>query len=173
MEPLFAPWRMEYVSSADGEAPEGCIFCRAYASDNDAETLTLWRWQRCFAMLNLYPYTSGHTMIAPIAHEGRLDRLDAATLTGMMVAVKTMIRALRAVYHPHGFNVGFNLGEAAGAGIPEHLHMHVVPRWRADTNFISVVGNTRIIPEKLSITFERVKVALTKEIEKASNEKEQ
>ncbi len=160
MEPLFAPWRLEYVSSADRTVDGECIFCRAYASTDDAAALTVWRWDRCFAMLNLYPYTSGHTMIAPVEHEGRLDALDDATLAEIMGAARSVIRALRRLYHPHGFNVGFNLGEAAGAGIEEHLHMHVIPRWRADTNFISVVGNARVIPEELSVTRERLAGAL-------------
>ncbi len=162
MEPLFTPWRMEYVSSADRKEAGECIFCRAATSNDDPETLTVWRWSSCFAMLNRYPYTSGHTMIAPLVHEGRLVRLPTETLAEMMEAVKVVVRVLDELYHPHGFNVGFNLGEAAGAGIPEHLHLHVVPRWRADTNFISVVGNARIIPEDLSTTYHRVRDALMK-----------
>ena len=158
---------MEYVSSADHKEDGECIFCRAAASKDDAATLTLWRWPACFALLNRYPYTSGHTMIAPLVHEGQLDSLHTETLAEMMDAVKIIIRVLRSLYHPHGFNVGFNLGEAAGAGIPEHLHLHIVPRWRADTNFISVVGNARVIPEDLSTTYQRVTEALRTEIGKA------
>ncbi len=165
MRPVFTPWRFEYVSSADKRVDGECIFCRAHASQNDAETLTLWRWQHSFALLNRYPYTSGHTMIAPVRHEAALDALDDATMTEMMVAARTVIRALRELYHPHGFNVGFNVGEAAGAGIEEHLHLHVVPRWRADTNFISVLGDVRVIPEALEQTFERLSVALRSHLE--------
>ncbi|MCG6963075.1 MAG: HIT domain-containing protein [Acidobacteria bacterium] len=165
MRPVFTPWRFDYVSSADKRVDGECIFCRAHASQNDAETLTLWRWENSFALLNRYPYTSGHTMIAPARHESELDALDDATLSEMMVAARTVIRILRSVYHPHGFNVGFNVGEAAGAGIEEHLHLHVVPRWRADTNFISVLGDVRVIPEDLGRTFERLSEALRDDLQ--------
>lgn len=160
MRPVFTPWRFEYVSSADKRVDGECIFCRAYASKDDAETLTLWRWEHSFALLNRYPYTSGHTMIAPARHEAELDVLDDETLSEMMVAARAVIQVLRDLYHPDGFNVGFNVGQAAGAGIEEHLHLHVVPRWRADTNFISVLGDVRVIPEDLCRTFERLSTAL-------------
>ena len=165
MRPVFTPWRFDYVSSCDKRVDGECVFCRAHASQNDAETLTLWRWEHSFALLNRYPYTSGHTMIAPARHEAELDALDEATLSEMMVAARTVIRVLRGVYHPHGFNVGFNVGEAAGAGIEEHLHLHVVPRWRADTNFISVLGDVRVIPEDLGRTFERLSGALRDDLQ--------
>ncbi len=160
MEPLFAPWRFTYVTSADKTVDGECIFCRALASDDDASTLTLWRGETCFALLNRYPYTSGHAMVAPREHVADLDALGEAELAEIMLTGRNLIRALRRVYGPHGFNVGFNLGEAAGAGIEEHLHLHVVPRWRADTNFISVVGDVRIIPEDLETTWRKVRGAL-------------
>ena len=160
MEPLFAPWRFEYVSSADKTVDGECIFCRAVSGSDDAATLTLVRGDRCFALLNRYPYTSGHAMVAPRRHVAELDLLDDAELAEVMTMARRLIRALRRVYQPHGFNVGFNLGEAAGAGIEEHLHLHVVPRWRADTNFISVVGDVRVIPEDLGTTWTKVRTAL-------------
>ncbi|HHQ48568.1 MAG TPA: HIT domain-containing protein [Acidobacteria bacterium] len=160
MRALFAPWRLEYVSSA-GRAAEGdCIFCRAWESSNDRETLTLWRGERCFALLNRYPYTSGHAMVAPVAHVADLDDLEPGVLAEMMEAARALTRALKIVYAPHAFNLGMNVGEAAGAGIKEHLHLHVVPRWMADTNFISVVGDVRVIPENLGVTWEKVVRAL-------------
>jgi len=164
MESIFAPWRLEYVTSADKKIDGECIFCRAFQSRDDADTLTLRRWQGCFALLNRYPYTSGHTMIAPVEHEGDLDALSPEILSEMMLATRSVIRALRRVYNPHGFNVGFNLGQAAGAGISDHLHLHVIPRWRADTNLISVVGGARVIPEDLLTTHRRVRDALEEEL---------
>ena len=116
------------------------------------ETLTLARGERTFALLNRFPYTSGHTMVAPVAHVADLCELDAATLADLMGLVQRVVRAVRQVYQPHGFNVGFNLGEAAGAGIADHLHLHVVPRWRGDTNFMAVTADVRVLPEDLSVT---------------------
>ncbi len=160
MKALFAPWRLEYVSSADRKVEGQCIFCRAWESGDDRDTLTLWRGERCFALLNRYPYTSGHAMVAPVAHVAELRDLDGATMAEMMEAARALIEALKSVYAPHGFNLGMNVGEAAGAGIKEHLHLHVVPRWMADTNFISVVGDVRVIPEDLGVTWDKVGRAL-------------
>jgi len=160
MKALFAPWRLEYVSSADRKVDGQCIFCRAWESADDRDTLTLWRGERCFALLNRYPYTSGHAMVAPIAHVAEMRDLDGATMAEMMEAARALMDALKAVYAPHGFNLGMNVGEAAGAGIKEHLHLHVVPRWMADTNFISVVGDVRVIPEDLGVTWDKVHRAL-------------
>jgi len=169
MEPVFAPWRFAYVSSADKNVDGECIFCRAVGSDDDASTLTLLRGRSCFAILNRYPYTSGHSMVAPVRHVAELDDLDDAALTEIMSMARRLVRALRRVYRPHGFNVGFNLGEAAGAGIASHLHLHVVPRWRADTNFISVVGDVRIIPEELPTTWEKLRGALLEAVEEEAS----
>ncbi len=165
MQTLFAPWRLEYVTHADSDGEGGCIFCDALASRDDRATLTLWRWPSCFALLNRYPYTSGHAMVAPARHVGDLDDLDAATLAEIMVAAKSVVAALRRVYSPHAFNVGFNLGEAAGAGIAEHLHLHIVPRWRGDTSFVTVVGGTRVIPEDLEQTHAKLTEALAEILE--------
>lgn len=154
---MFAPWRLEYVSNAAERRGPGCVFCAAYRSQDDRESHTLWRRERSFALLNRYPYTSGHSMVAPIEHERDLDVLDDETVLEMMRAARDLMRILRQVYRPHGFNVGFNVGEAAGAGIEQHLHLHVVPRWRADTNLMGVVAGTRVIPEDLGRTWDRIR----------------
>jgi ATP adenylyltransferase len=161
-ETLFAPWRFDYVTTVDQRNRDDCIFCRALLSENDRETLTLLRADHCFALLNLYPYTSGHCMVAPNTHVSDLDELDDVTLAEMMTTARTLIRVLREVYDPHGFNVGCNVREAAGAGIEEHLHLHIVPRWRGDTNLMGVVAKTRVIPEDLGRTFEKMTAGLTR-----------
>ncbi len=149
MEVLFAPWRLRYVSGEEGNGGGGCIFCQAYRSDDDRSTLTLWRWERTFALLNRYPYTSGHVMIAPVEHRATPFDVGDDTLAEMMHGARTVMRAIETVYRPHGYNIGLNVGEAGGAGIREHLHLHVVPRWRGDTNFTTVTGDLRVIPESL------------------------
>ncbi len=153
---LFAPWRFEYVSQKPG-CP-GCVFCAAVGGGR--ETLTLYTGRRVFALLNRYPYTSGHTMVAPIAHVAEFTLLDEETMLETMVLAQRVARALDLVYHPHGMNLGWNLGEAAGAGIVEHVHMHIVPRWRGDTSFMTAVGQVRVIPEDLERTWEKLRAAL-------------
>ena len=157
---LYAPWRLEYVSSADGRDRSTCVFCAAFASQDDSETLTLCRSTHSFALLNLYPYTTGHAMVAPITHCSDLADVEVEALTEMMATAKDLMAAMRRLYKPHGFNVGFNVGEAAGAGIEEHLHLHIVPRWRGDNNMMTVIGGTRVIPEDIGRTFERMCNAL-------------
>ena len=122
--------------------------------------MTVARTERAFALLNRFPYTSGHTMVAPVAHVADFAQLDAATLAEMMGLAQRVVRALERAYRPHGFNLGFNLGEAAGAGIADHMHMHVVPRWRGDTNFMSTTGETRVLPEELDATYAKLRGAL-------------
>jgi ATP adenylyltransferase len=156
VETIFAPWRLAYVSTADDRDRSECIFCDAYASEDDRSTLTLRRDSKSFALLNLYPYTTGHAMVAPICHCSELLDVDEDTLTEMMRTAQDLMMAMREIYRPHGFNVGFNIGEAAGAGIEEHLHLHIVPRWRGDNNMMTVVGGTRVIPEDIRRTFERM-----------------
>jgi ATP adenylyltransferase len=156
LQHLFAPWRFAYVSSAD--SPGGCIFCGAARDETD--TLTVARSERAFALLNRYPYTSGHTMVAPYAHIGDLVELDPATLTEMMGLAQKVVRALQQAYQPHGFNLGFNLGEAAGAGIADHLHLHIVPRWRGDTSFMTVNAEVRVLPEELGETCAKLRKML-------------
>ena len=162
VESLFAPWRFDYVTTGDKRNRDECVFCRALHSPDDRATLTLLRSEHCFALLNLYPYTSGHCMVAPNTHVSDLDVLDDATLAEMMVVVRSLMRVLRNLYNPHGFNVGCNVREAAGAGIEEHLHLHIVPRWRGDTNLMGVIGETRVIPEDLAKTFEKITETLAR-----------
>ncbi len=156
MEHLFAPWRYAYVSNPD--SPGGCIFCAA--ARGEGEGLTLASTERSFALLNRYPYTSGHTMVAPHAHVGDFSELDGATLADMMHLAQRVVRALQQAYQPHGFNLGLNLGEAAGAGIADHLHLHIVPRWRGDTNFMTVNADVRVLPEDLAETCAKLRRAL-------------
>jgi ATP adenylyltransferase len=159
-EILFAPWRLEYVSKVDDRDRSKCIFCDAYSSRDDRATLTLRRDRRSFALLNLYPYTTGHAMVAPVQHCSELSEVDEETLTEIMRTAQDLMAAMREIYNPHGFNVGFNIGEAAGAGIEEHLHLHVVPRWLGDNNMMTVIGRTRVLPEDLERTFQRMTAAL-------------
>jgi len=156
LQHLFAPWRFDYVSRAD--TTSDCIFCAAAAGEEGY--LSLVREDPVFALLNLYPYTSGHTMVAPVAHVSDLTQVDDVTLAAMMRLASRVMTALRSVYDPHAFNVGMNLGETAGAGIPEHLHLHIVPRWRGDTNFMTVTGDVRVIPEDLHATRAKLRAAL-------------
>ncbi len=154
-QPLWAPWRLEYVRTAGGL--KGCIFCTAAdESRSDPERLILLRGPRVRVMLNRYPYAAGHLMVAPCAHGGRLDALDAETLAELMIRISDSARILEKTYDCHGMNIGANLGEAAGAGFSDHLHFHVVPRWSGDTNFMTVLGEVRVIPEHLQRTYEQL-----------------
>jgi len=157
LEYLFAPWRFAYVSTASNATHE-CIFC--LAKDGGKETLTLTSGQRVFALLNRYPYTAGHLMVAPKNHGGNLLNLDRETLAELMEMAQKLVRALDQVYKPHGYNLGFNLGEAAGAGIVDHLHLHIVPRFRGDTNFMTTNAAVRVVPEDLEKTWEKLKACL-------------
>lgn len=156
MEYIDAPWRFDYVSRA--EEPESCIFCTAVGGGE--QTLTVAEGERAFALLNRFPYTSGHAMVAPREHTADFEGLGAVTLAEMMKLTQRLVQALRTLYRPHGFNIGFNLGESAGAGIAEHLHLHVVPRWRGDTSFMTTVSGARVLPESLSTTWARLCEAL-------------
>ncbi len=155
MDRLWTPWRMPYLRGQEGQ-PNGCIFCRKVTA-SDSEEHVLYRGEHCYVTLNRYPYSNGHLMVIPYAHVSSLEDLDAPTLTEMMQTVNLALAVLREAYDPHGFNIGVNLGKAAGAGIAEHVHMHIVPRWTADTNFMPVVGHTRVIPELLDDTYARLK----------------
>jgi ATP adenylyltransferase len=158
MDFVWSPWRYHYIrANADGvHAMEGCVFCRAPEAADTAAALVAARGAHNYIILNLFPYTSGHLMVVPYAHVSSLAGLDEATTNEMMELVKRAQRALDALYRPDGYNIGLNLGKAAGAGIEQHLHMHIVPRWVGDANFISVVGETRVIPEELTVTYDRL-----------------
>jgi ATP adenylyltransferase len=157
MKHLWSPWRMEYFEKRD--AHDGCIFCEAQSQVDSAENLIVHRWSRAYVILNRYPYTSGHLMVAPFAHVATLEGLDAATRGEMMELASRAIAALRVSYAPQAFNLGANIGEAAGAGVKEHVHLHVVPRWSGDTNFMSTLAQTRVLPETLTDTYARLRAA--------------
>lgn len=158
MERLWAPWRMSYVGGAD--RTDGCLFCDALASSDDRKVLVLLRRPLAFLLLNAFPYASGHLMAALTRHVGTLGEATAAELGEVMALVQAAIRALDRVYHPDGYNIGINQGRVAGAGVEGHLHVHMVPRWNGDTNFMPVLGEVRVLPESLDATYDRLSAAL-------------
>lgn len=160
MKHLWSPWRLEYLVEPK---PEGCIFCEAAASEEDRANLVLFRGRHAFLILNRFPYNNGHLMAVSYAHVPSLEDLETATLTEMMWLVNRGLAALRATMRPQGFNVGANLGQVAGAGMEEHVHMHVVPRWAGDTSFMPVVGDTRVIPQTWLQTYDQLRAALSQE----------
>ena len=155
MNHIWSPWRMEYIENNTKE--DGCIFCNAQDKEDSAENLIVFRGERSYVILNRFPYTSGHLMIVPLEHQPTLEELDAQTRAEMMELTSRSMTVLRNVYNPQAFNMGANIGEAAGAGVREHVHIHVVPRWYGDTNFMSTLGETRVLPETLEDTYERVR----------------
>jgi len=158
MDYLWTPWRYRYM--ADASKDDRCIFCDALERNEDPSTLIVLRGEKCFVILNRYPYTSGHSMIVPYAHVADLAAADPDVLAEMMRLAQRIETALAKMYRPQGFNIGMNLGRAAGAGITGHLHLHILPRWAGDANFMTVVGETRVEPEELSTTYERMRQAL-------------
>jgi len=157
MNHLWSPWRMEYIENHD--KIEGCVFCNAQAKADGVENLIAFRGRFSFVILNRYPYASGHLMVIPFEHLSNLEELDSETRAEMMELTSRCTTVLKNIYKPQGFNVGVNIGEAAGAGVLGHVHIHIVPRWKGDTNFMSAVGETRVLPEALEDTYKRVKVA--------------
>ena len=147
---------MEYIENSSNKE-EGCIFCNVQEKEDSAENLIAFRGKRAYVILNRYPYTSGHLMVIPFAHKANFEELDPPTRAEMMELTTQCMTVLRKIYNPEAFNMGANIGEAAGAGIKEHVHIHIVPRWVGDTNFMSAVGETRVLPESLESTYERVK----------------
>ncbi len=158
MDHLWTPWRSEYIHAANRSELGPCIFCRAIERPDD-ENFVLFRGEHNFAMLNLYPYSTGHLMVAPYAHVSRLNESPDEVTAEMMCLARRAELVLEEVYKPHGLNMGLNLGEAAGAGIAGHIHLHVLPRWIGDANFMSVIGNTRIMPEAIETTYKKVRDA--------------
>jgi ATP adenylyltransferase len=138
------------------ERPQGCIFCRALTISNDSESLVVHRGGKVFTLMNRYPYVNGHLLVAPAEHQARMAESDAETLAELIIEVALAQEVLGAIYRPTGFNVGANFGKAAGAGIEDHYHFHIVPRWEGDVNFMSVTGGTRVIPELLETTRQKV-----------------
>ena len=157
MQRLWSPWRSKYIASGVDSQKEGCVFCDIAASpDGDAANFVLHRGQHAFALLNLYPYITGHLMIVPYLHTSEFDSVPKEITDEMMDLAKRSQTALQAVYSPSGFNLGMNLGSAAGAGIADHIHIHLLPRWSGDTNFMTTVGESRVIPEALAVTYQKL-----------------
>ena len=156
MDYIWSPWRYQYLSGAAKR--EGCIFCEMAAADpaGDRERLVLHRGRFNLIVLNLFPYNSGHAMIAPYRHVASLEGLDTEALGEMMTLARQLEAALKAAYRPQGYNLGMNLGRSARAGIADHLHLHVLPRWNGDANFMTTVGETRVLPEDLDTTYRRL-----------------
>jgi ATP adenylyltransferase len=146
---------MNYLTT-NKPRPDGCVFCAKINGDDEAEQIVA-RSAHVFVTLNLYPYNNGHLMIIPYAHVGSMEALPVEALTDLMLTTNTALAALRTIYNPHGFNIGANLGGAAGAGIAEHFHLHIVPRWSGDTNFMTITADTRIIPDELSQTWRKLR----------------
>ncbi len=155
MEFVWSPWRYDYMASVGKEAGS-CVFCIGGDTALDEDRLIVHRGAHNFVILNLFPYTSGHFMVAPYAHTARFEEALPEQVSEMMALAQRGIRALQELYHPEGFNVGLNLGHCAGAGIREHYHLHVVPRWIGDANFMTVTGETRVLPEELAVTRRRI-----------------
>ena len=152
---LWAPWRLEYIL---GEKESGCIFCSRVqqSPDNDEKNLILTRGETCFVIMNRYPYNNGHLMVVPYRHTGDLTELTPAENQEIMAMLQQTLQVLTEAMTPDGFNIGLNLGKVAGAGVDDHLHFHIVPRWDADTNFMPVIGDTRVIPEALNATYRKL-----------------
>jgi ATP adenylyltransferase len=159
MDFIWSPWRYTYLASG-GSRPASCVFCVTEDRTHDAERLIVFRGIHNFVILNLFPYTSGHVMVAPYEHLDNIGAAKPEQLSEMMQLSQRVIAALQKLYRPEGFNLGMNLGAAAGAGIREHFHLHVVPRWTGDANFMTITGETRILPEELHTTYERLKAVL-------------
>ena len=157
MKHLWSPWRLEYLTAPQDGA---CIFCAAAGDDDDRENLLLLRGERAFLILNRFPYNNGHFMVVPYAHLPSLEDLDPSTLTEMMLLLNQGLTALRGTMSPDGFNVGANLGHVAGAGIEDHVHIHAVPRWAGDTNFMPVLGDMRVVPQTWLQTYDMLRSAL-------------
>ncbi len=151
MDTLWAPWRMKYI--LDPKHTGGCIFCDNPKADQDRELLILHRGKLCFIMLNLYPYNNGHMMVMPYRHISRLDEMTPEENADMMMLTQKCAAVLDEKFRPNGFNIGMNIGQAAGAGIDDHLHMHIVPRWSGDCNFMPVIGETKVMPQHLDATY--------------------
>src|SRR5579859_2366037 len=158
MKQLWAPWRMEYI--ADSKPAPGCIFCAMAHAQDDEKNYIVFRADRCFVVLNLYPYNSGHLMVVPYQHVAQVPDVEADTGAQIFAIAQLAIRALNDVMKPDGFNAGFNQGKVAGAGIRDHIHLHVVPRWDGDTNFMPVLAGAKVMPELLSDTADKLRPVL-------------
>jgi len=156
MDILFTPWRFAYLTAPKSDTSSACIFCAAAINPDTRATLTLYRNDSSLVILNRYPYTNGHLMVAPIAHEARLFDSSNEALSALIRLTAESQRILSDVYHPDGFNIGMNFGTPAGAGFADHYHVHIVPRWSGDSNFMTVTAQTRLVPEALDVTFDKL-----------------
>ena len=164
LQRLWTPWRMEYIlSDKDEKQKEECVFCAKLAQDRDTKNYIVWRGNHCAILLNLYPYNNGHLLVIPYAHVSSLEDLPDEAQAEMILTVSKSLSLLRRAMQPQGFNVGINIGRAAGAGIESHLHIHIVPRWQGDTNFMPILAETRVIPEWLDDTCARLRSILKNE----------
>jgi ATP adenylyltransferase len=159
VERLWTPWRREFIESATSNRTDGCFLCANPAAKDDARHFIVHRAAHAFVILNLYPYNSGHVMVAPYLHTGDFAHLNTEIAADLIATTQHAVSALTSVYRPDAFNVGMNLGKAAGAGVPDHLHVHVVPRWNGDTNFMPIMADTKVLPETLDQTYERLRPA--------------
>ncbi len=161
MENLWAPWRMEYILS-NAEQTEGCIFCELPKEQNDKKNLIAYRGEQCFVILNRFPYNNGHVMVVPYQHTRDILELNDEQLLDIQQTIKKTVQALRETMNPHAMNIGMNLGRVAGAGIEDHVHYHIVPRWNGDTNFMPVLGGTKVISEALNKTWAKLNEAMNR-----------
>ena len=157
MRRLWAPWRITYILSPK---PDRCIFCECTREERDEENYVLYRGERTFAIMNIYPYNTGHVMVAPYTHTPSIEDLTYEETAEMMEVAKLLMRAMRRSLNPDGFNLGLNIGRIAGAGIEDHVHLHIVPRWSGDTNFMPVIGDVKVIPESIRETYSKIRRAL-------------
>ncbi len=162
---LWAPWRLGYVT---GEKPEGCVFCNKPQENDDEAALIIHRGSSCYVVLNLYPYNNGHTMIVPFRHVAEFTELSDDERSESLELIDLVIRSMKRAFSPEGFNVGLNLGDAAGAGIAAHLHWHIVPRWRGDTNFMPVLAETKVMPQHIQTTRELLADSIKIELDSPS-----
>jgi len=154
MNRIWSPWRMKYIQN--NPSPDECPFCAALGNPGTADHFMLHKTEKAFVILNRYPYTTGHLLILPVAHKENMTDLDSGTRGEIMELINHALEVLDQIYHPEGYNVGLNMGEAAGAGIPKHLHWHIVPRWVGDTNYMTSVGEVRVLPEALEDTYKKI-----------------
>lgn len=158
MDRLWAPWRMNYIK--EGKKEQGCVFCLAASAETDRERYVVYRGSHAFIIMNLYPYNNGHVMVTPVRHVGSVEDLSDEEMLETMKLIKLAIKAITSAMKPDGFNIGANLGKSAGAGIEDHVHFHIVPRWRGDTNFMTIVSDTRVLPETIDETYEKIVAAI-------------
>lgn len=159
---LFAPWRYQYIKSTVEGTRKACIFCEAVKKPDD-ESLILYRGKKGYIIMNLYPYNTGHVMVVPYRHVASIEDLTDEEMLEMGILVKIAVRAIRRVYNPHGFNIGINLGRVAGAGVEDHVHIHIVPRWNGDTNFMPVIAGVKVISQDVREAYKMLKPAVEEE----------